>query len=75
MSKRLEQKCHPVYAFHAEICSHQVWIRLLIGELSAPTAFATHLLEASTPSARHIAEALFPQLRVWHSAWDQSIDL
>jgi len=57
------------------ICSHQVWIRLLIGELSAPAAFATDLLETSTPSARHLAEALFPQLPVWHSAWDHSIDL
>jgi len=57
------------------ICSHQVWVRLLIGELSAPVAFATDLLEASTPTARHLAEVLFPQLPVWHSAWDHSIDI
>ncbi|MDG2208137.1 MAG: hypothetical protein P8K78_09565 [Pirellulales bacterium] len=57
------------------ICSHQVWIRLLIGELSAPVAFATDLLEASTPTAKRLAETLFPQLPVWHSSWDHSIDL
>ena len=55
------------------ICSHQIWMRLLIGELNAPAAFAADLLEASTPTARRLAETLFPELPVWRPAWDNSI--
>ena len=57
------------------ICAQQIWIRLLIGELNAPTAFAANLLEASTPRARSLAEILFPELPVWRTAWDNFINI
>ena len=57
------------------ICAQQIWIRLLIGELNAPTAFAANLLEASTPHARRLAEILFPELPVWRTAWDNFINI
>lgn len=56
------------------ICSHQIWVRLLLGELNAPVAFSANLLEASTPNARRLAEILFPALPVWQTAWDNFIN-
>ena len=56
------------------ICSQQIWIRLLLGELSAPVAFSANLLEASSPHAQRLAEILFPELPVWQAAWDHFIN-
>lgn len=56
------------------ICSQQIWIRLLLGELSAPAAFSANLLEASSPHAQRLAEILFPELPVWQAAWDHFIN-
>ncbi len=56
------------------ICSHQIWMRLLLGELNAPVAFSENLLEATTPHARRLGEILFPQLPVWQAAWDNLIN-
>ena len=56
------------------ICSQQIWMRLLLGELDASAAVSGNLLEASTPRARRLAEILFPQLPVWQGAWDHFIN-